>query len=123
MPDQLSLRRLLVESGLVSQEDLDDVVAKNGSSPKRLGELLEENGLLRTHQLAQFLSSTLGCPRVALQRIEIARDVLELLPREVAVEHHVVPIHVRTAKGETALFVATDDPTDAQAIAAASRAA
>jgi serine/threonine protein kinase len=117
------LGRLLVSSGLVTQEALDEVVAFQKSDGRRLGELLVEKGVVHPHQLAQFLSHHLACPWVSLERIEVTREAAKVLPREIALKHRMVPVHLRTAKGQTALYVAMDDPTDDVALAAASSAA
>ena len=114
---------MLVTSGLLTQQDLDDVLAMQKADGRRLGELLAERGLVRPHQLAQFLSHQLACPWVSLQRVEVTREAVETLPKSVALKHHMVPVHLRTAKGETTLYVAMDDPTDDVALAEAAQAA
>ena len=49
------LGQLLVTSGLLSQQALEELVALQKTDPRRFGELLADKGLLRPHQLAQFL--------------------------------------------------------------------
>ncbi|MBN9164379.1 MAG: PilZ domain-containing protein [Myxococcales bacterium] len=117
------LGRLLVTSGLLTQQALDEVLALQKTDGRRLGELLAEKGLVRPHQLAQFLSHQLACPWVSLQRVEIAREAVEALPPAIALKHHMVPVHLRVTKGATTLYVAMDEPTDDIALAAASAAA
>ncbi|MBX3210807.1 MAG: PilZ domain-containing protein [Labilithrix sp.] len=117
------LGRLLVTSGLLTQQALDEVLSLQRSDGRRLGELLAERGLVRPHQLAQFLSHQLACPWVSLQRVEISREAVAVLPRSIALAHHMVPVHLRTTKGATTLYVAMDDPTDDVALAAAAAAA
>jgi hypothetical protein len=116
------LGRLLVTSGLLTQEALDDALTLQQSDGRRLGEILAEKGLVRPHQLAQFLSHQLACPWVSLQRVEISREAVDVLPRSVAIKHHMVPVHLRSTKGATTLYVAMDDPTDDVALAAATAA-
>jgi hypothetical protein len=118
-----TLGRLLVTSGLLTQQALDEVLALQKTDPRRLGELLDETGVLRAHQLAQFLSHQLACPWISLQRVEIAREAVARLPREIALKHHMVPVHLRTSKDGQALYVAMDDPTDEVALAEATSAA
>jgi hypothetical protein len=113
------LGHLLVTAGLLSQQALDDVLAVQKTDGRRLGELLAEQGLVRPHQLAQCLSHQLACPWVSLERVEIAPEAVETLPRDIAMKHHMVPVHLRASKGATALYVAMDDPTDDVALAEA----
>jgi hypothetical protein len=122
MHSAMPLGRLLVKSGLLTQQALDDVLVLQKTDGRRLGELLAEKGLVRPHQLAQFLSHQLSCPWVSLQRVEIAPEAVEVLPRSLALKHHMVPVHLRTAKGATVLYVAMDDPTDDVALAEAADA-
>jgi hypothetical protein len=97
MHSALPLGRLLVASGLLTQQALDEVLLFQKTDGRRLGELLEVKGLVRPHQLAQFLSHQLACPWVSLSRIEVAREAVERLPREIALKHHMVPVHLRTS--------------------------
>ena len=122
MHSGLPLGRLLVKSGLLTQEALDEVLTTQKNDGRRLGEILAEKGLVRPHQLAQFLSHQLTCPWVSLQRVEISQDAVDLLPRSIALKHHMVPVHLRTTKGATTLYVAMDDPTDDVALGAAAAA-
>ena len=114
---------MLVTSGLLTQQAMDDVLAAQKVDGRRLGELLAERGLVRPHQLAQFLSHQLACPWVSLQRVEVTKEAVETLPREIALRHHMIPVHLRTSKGATVLYVAMDDPTDDVALAEAAKAA
>lgn len=123
MHSALPLGRLLVASGLLTQQALDEVLLFQKTDGRRLGELLDVKGLVRPHQLAQFLSHQLATPWVSLQRVEVAREAIDKLPREIALKHHMVPVHLRTSKGSTALYVAMDDPTDGVALSEAARAA
>lgn len=117
------LGTLLVTSGLLTQQALDEVLAFQKTDGRRLGELLAEKGLVRPHQLAQFLSHQLACPWVSLQRVEIAQEAIDKLPPDVARRHHMVPVHLRTRRGVSALYVAMDDPTDDVALSEATTAA
>ncbi len=108
---------------MLTQQALDEVLLVQKTDGRRLSELLEARGLLRSHQLAQFLSRQLACPWVSLPRVEISREAVERVPREIALKHHIVPVQLGTSKGATALFVAMDDPTDEVALAEVSRAA
>ena len=122
MHSGIPLGRLLVKAGLLTQQALDEALQAQKTDGRRLGEILAEKGLVRPHQLAQFLSHQLACPWVSLQRVEISQDAVDLLPRSIALRHHMVPVHLRTTKGATTLYVAMDDPTDDVALGAATAA-
>jgi len=117
------LGRLLLDTGVLTQAQLDEVLAAQKTDRRRLGELVVERNLVPPLELAQLLSRQLSCPWISLAHVEIAPAVLELLPAEIAIEHHVVPVHVKSQHGQRTLYVATDDPTDEAALAACSTAA
>ncbi|HEY8080127.1 MAG TPA: PilZ domain-containing protein [Labilithrix sp.] len=117
------LGKLLVEMGVVSQSTLDEVLAAQKADKRKLGELLADRGLVRPQQLAQILSHQLSCPWVSLQRVEIGQAVLGLVPRDLALELELVPVHMRSGDGGRTLYVATADPTDIDALGTCSRAA
>ena len=117
------LGRLLLDTGVLTQAQLDEVLVIQRTDRRRLGELLVERGLVHPLELAQLLSHQLSCPWISLANLEITPEALELLPRELAIEHGLVPVHLRVSKGQRVLYVATDDPTDDVAFAACSAAA
>jgi type IV pilus assembly protein PilB len=67
-------------------------------------------------QVTQILSQQLSVPWVSLHHIDFSRQLLDLVPEELAERHCLVPIFVRRVRGlgET-LYVAMDDPTDENA--------
>jgi hypothetical protein len=108
----VSLGRLLVDTGVLTQAVLEETLAVQKTDRRRLGELLVERGVVHPQELAQLLSHQLSCPWISLAHLDIAPEVLSLLPRSLALEHAVVPVHLRMYKGHKVLYVATDDPTD-----------
>ena len=117
------LGRLLMDAGALSQEVLEEVLAVQRTDKRRLGELLVERGVVTALELAQILSRQLSCPWISLAQIEIAPDVIRLLPAEVAIERHAIPVHLRFSNGQRTLYVATDDPTDDVSLAYCAAAA
>lgn len=111
------LGRLLLDVGVLDQKALDEVLTAQKTDKRRLGELLVEKKLVRPEQLAQVLSQQLSCPWISLARVEIPPNVIALIPKTVAEEFHVVPVYMRTTNGVKTLYVATDDPTDEDALA------
>lgn len=117
------LGRLLMDAGALSQEVLEEVLAVQRTDKRRLGELLVERGVVTALELAQILSRQLSCPWISLAQIEIPPEVIRLLPAEVAIERHAVPVHLRFSNGQRTLYVATDDPTDDVSLAYCAAAA
>jgi hypothetical protein len=112
------LGRLLIDTGVLTQVKLDEALVIQRSDRRRLGEILVDRGLVQPRQLAQLLSHQLSCPWISLVGLEIAPDVLSLVSEDLALEHGLIPVHRRVSGGRAMLYVATDDPTDEDALAA-----
>jgi Type II secretion system (T2SS), protein E, N-terminal domain len=117
------LGQLLVQCGVLSESTLAELLEVQKTAQRRLGDLLAERKLVPPRQLAQILSYQLSCPWISLANVDIPRALVELLPREVAIAHTVVPVHLRETDGRRSLYVATHDPTDEAALAECARAA
>jgi type IV pilus assembly protein PilB len=108
---------LLVEAGVLSQQQLEQALFAQRKDGRKLGQLLIELGLVGEVQLTQTLSRQLSVPWVSLYHVDFSRSLLNLVPRAVAERYSLVPIFVRRVRhqGET-LYVAMDDPTHEGAI-------
>jgi hypothetical protein len=118
---RLRLGQLLVDAKMISEEDLQVILALQRADGRRLGTLLLERGLINETQLTQILSHQLSVPWVSLLHIEFSRKLLNLVPHDVADRYCLVPIYVRHVRrqGET-LYVAMDDPSNEDALSACS---
>src|ERR1700742_4768966 len=110
---RLRLGQLLVDARLISATALDEVLAAQRVDGRRLGTLLVERGMINETQLTQILSHQLSVPWVSLLHVEFSRQLLNLVPRDVAERFCLVPIYVRHVRnqGDT-LYVAMDDPSN-----------
>ncbi|MDJ0765020.1 MAG: hypothetical protein QNJ97_18710 [Myxococcota bacterium] len=114
---QLRLGEILVEAGVVKPDQLEKALEIQQKRQLRLGTILLQEGFVGEPQLVQALSRRLSIPWVSLWHIDIDDELLELVPVSVAEEFFLLPIYVRTTgKGERALYVAMNDPTDDSAL-------
>lgn len=118
LPTRLRLGDMLVAAGIISTAELDEALAAQKGSGRRLGEVLVSLGKVSEHQLAQVLSNQLSIPWVNLHHVDFSRELLNLIPGELAERAAVVPVYVRKIRhhGDT-LFVATDDPLNEASLA------
>src|SRR6266511_1690525 len=98
-PARLRLGQLLVDAHILSADQLEQVLAKQKSDGRRLGTLLVESGLVSETQLTQILSQQLSVPWVSLYHIDFSRQLLDLVPEELAEQHCLIPIFVRRVRG------------------------
>ncbi len=103
---------LLLNAGVITEEQLNQALAEQKNNPGRLGSTLVRLGFVSNEELMNFLSVQLGTPAVDLNDIKINPEVLKLIPADLASKHLILPIN---RIGST-LIVATCDPTDLSAI-------
>lgn len=114
---RVRLGELLIEAQIITREQLDAVLLLQRQDPRRLGTLLVEAGHVTETQVTQILSQQLSVPWVSLYHIDFSRQLLDLVPEELAAKHCLVPIFVRRVRGQgNTLYVAMDDPSDDAAI-------
>src|SRR5262245_66316011 len=114
---RVKLGELLVEAQIITRQQLEDVLVLQKADGRRLGTLLVESGLVTETQLTQILSQQLSVPWVSLYHIDFSRELLNLVPREVAEKYCLVPIYIRPVRGQgDTLYVAMDDPMNEDAL-------
>jgi type IV pilus assembly protein PilB len=108
---------LLLESGLITEQQLEQALAAQKGDGRKLGQVLIDLKLVGEMQLTQALSRQLSVPWVSLYHVDFSRSLLNLVPRDVAEKYMLVPIYVRKVRkqGDT-LYVAMDDPTNEAAL-------
>lgn len=106
------LGQLLVEGGLITDEQLDRAVELQRKSGDRLERILLQQRMVTTQQLALFTSLQLGLPFVNLKKEGVDQQALKLIPEAIARKYGVIP--VRMVDG--AIVVAMEDPRDIHTI-------
>jgi type IV pilus assembly protein PilB len=113
----MRIGELLVNAGLLTREALAEALYEQESQGGRIGEILVRRGLISEHELTQILSNRVSVAWVCLDYIEFTRELLSLLPGELAQELNLIPVFFRIEKTrEKILYVAVDDPTSVSAM-------
>ena len=98
---------LLVESGLITEEQLEQAL-KEKSEGQKLGDALLQKGFITEQQLIEVLEFQLGIPHVSLYQYPIDSKLMNLIPKDFAKRNSLIPLK---RDGEK-LFVAMSDPMD-----------
>lgn len=106
------LGELLVRENLISLAQLQRAEQMRRESGERLGYTLTRMGFVEETDLTQFLSKTYGVPSIRLDEFDIKREVVELVPRDMAMRHLCIPIN----RAGGTLIVAMADPANLTAI-------
>jgi type IV pilus assembly protein PilB len=104
---------MLLHSGLITQEQLDEALAEQKRTKERLGQILVRKGYITERQLAEILSRQLKVPLVSLARYRPMSEALNLVPERVARRLQVLPLAI---VDNNRLMVAMADPLDLMAI-------
>lgn len=89
-----NLYQVLVESGLVGAEQLEEIAQENGSSNMSLGQLLVERKIITAQELAMVIGLQLNISCVNLSTYEIQPEALHLIPESMARKYNVIPLAV-----------------------------
>ncbi len=101
---------LLLEGGLINQQQLKDALAYQQRTGLRLGAALVAKGALSEAQLVHALGAALRVPVVELGAVEPDPNALRMVSLQLCSEHDLFPYAVRTDRHRTVLTVATSDP-------------
>jgi len=102
----------LVEDGLLTTAQVEELLDQQKKGGTRLLKLILEKAYVSEQDMAVSMGRVLNTPPVNLPRLQIAVEVADLLPREVAQNHKVLPV----ARLENKLFLAMADPLNVLAI-------
>lgn len=102
---------LLVEAGVVNEQQLDYAL-QNKSRDEKLGDFLIKENVLTEQQLIEVLEFQLGIPHITLNKYAIDPELLQLVPRELAKRANIMPVR----RDKNKLLIAMSDPMDYFAI-------
>jgi type IV pilus assembly protein PilB len=106
------LSKVLVSQRLLSQEQLDELLAEVSHRGKNFARALIDRGLISEAKLTELLSKELNMPIVSLAKYRIDPSVARLVPERVARQYSLIPL----SKFGDRLVVAMADPLNIFAI-------
>jgi type IV pilus assembly protein PilB len=103
---------LLVSIGAISEAQLEEALAENRRTKKRIGSILIDNHYISEHQLIDALRQQLGVDFIDLTTARIPQTLAQLVPKATAEKHGIVPVKLL---GDD-LYIAMNDPLNFNAI-------
>lgn len=104
----LKLGQILIDSGVLTEEQLQLALTRQKASHKRLGEILVEDHFLTEMQIIRSLEKQLSIPYVDLSSVNVDMSLSSLVPEMLAHSNLIVPIK----REGSILTVAVADPLD-----------
>lgn len=109
----VKIGELLVQNGLITDEQLEEALQAQLVFGGRLGTNLVELGYISTATLAEFLSKQLHMPALSPSALEkVPKAALEAIPPEKAAKYMMFPLSLE----KRVLKLAMADPTDLDAV-------
>ena len=112
---KLRLGDVLVNSGVITAEQLQKGLELQKGSGRKLGETLVDEGITTEENIAKALSSQLGYEMVDLQDVSIDEEILNLVPPNILKKHKMIPFDY-SKMGMNVLRVAMSDPMNMAAM-------
>ncbi len=102
--------QLLVESGYITEEQLNDALARQKTefNGAKIGEVLLDLGYVSETQVVHALSARLKVPYIDLVTSKIDIDAVKKIPEDLARKYNVIAYRAQGGR----LFVATNDPVN-----------
>ena len=112
---KLRLGDVLVQNGVITEEDLQRGLERQKGSGRKLGETLVDEGITTEENIARALSKQFHYDMVDLQNTVIPQEILDLVPASVLKKHRAIPFEY-SPDNMNVLRVAMSDPMDIAAM-------
>ena len=106
------LGELLIESGSISDDQMENLLLLQRNSGKKLGELIIDEGILDEQQVLEVLEFQLRIPRFDFDMNDVQADTPKLINENLARKYVTIPVR----REQNTLTVAMYDPLDLSAI-------
>jgi type IV pilus assembly protein PilB len=92
IPKKRLLGEILIERGRIAHPHLNRALKIQKEEGGYIGEILVHLGVVEDRDIVAALVVQCNLPYIAIDRYEIDRNVLDLVPGEIARRHHVIPL-------------------------------
>ncbi len=111
-----NLGEMLIESGLVTGEQLANAIHRQEQWGGYLGQQILQLGFINELTLIKILGRQLHIPCTDLTKIKFDPRLLSRIKLDIAKKHHAIPLEEKELKGTKFLFVAMMDPGNRTAL-------
>ena len=108
----LKIGQILLNSGDITEEQLDEALQKQKTSKKRIADILIEDGIVTEQQVCKALEKQLYIPYIDLDSVPIDEELSGIIPEDMAQSKMIIPIE----KEGRFLTVAVADPLNYQGL-------
>lgn len=91
-PAHVPIGQLLLDAGMITDEQLEEALRNQQVQGGKTFEILLALGYIDKDQLHAFLSRQPGIANIELSRVDISQELIELIPKKIAIENLVLPV-------------------------------
>lgn len=106
---------MLVDAGVISDEQLGEALRKQRELGLRLGQTLIELKMTDENEIAEALHQQMGLPLARIREAKLTPEVISLVPENIVRKHNVLPFEL-DEENPNILRVAMADPLDIIAV-------
>ncbi|MCX5881278.1 MAG: ATPase, T2SS/T4P/T4SS family, partial [Deltaproteobacteria bacterium] len=88
------LGELLLQAKLIDQKTLENALEIQKFQKKKLGQILVDLGVIDDEMIAKALASQLKIPLLRLNDVQIPKEVIDLVPQDMAEKYILLPVKV-----------------------------
>lgn len=107
-----NLKNFLLKTANLPESDFQQASELSASQNITLMQAIERLELLQENTLLEVFSKYYRIPKAKLSEMEIPRSIIDLIPKELAVKHQVIPID----RAGNNVVIATSDPRNLETI-------
>ncbi len=108
MNEQKKLGEILLEEGMITEEQLDKAISEQEKTSESLGVILVKLGYITEDVLYHFLALQVGTKFVDVGILHIEEEVIKILSKDIAQKYKIIPIEKKPGK----IIFATSNPLD-----------
>lgn len=110
--DNDELKKIILKSGFVDPQEFDQAEKAAADQNKQLGEVLVERGVILEKFLGDIIAKEIGYPYADLRDHMIGKEIIELIPEDLAGKKRSVAFEKQGSK----VKVAFEDPNDVNTV-------
>jgi len=107
-PEKIRIGDVLVQLGVVSQDQLNNALGIQKQTGRRIGRILIETGATTAEKIGEALAQQLSLPYIDIKFFNVDRELVVTLPEAQARRFRAIPLEDRG----TRVLVGMSDPTD-----------
>ncbi len=108
----MRIGELLVRSGIITEDQLNEALKIQEKSKKRIGEILIELGYLKPRDLIWLLSEQASIPFIELKPQMFDSKLILSFPEKLLYKYCIIPLY----EIEDKLYIAVGNPTDSEGV-------